>query len=99
LIGCRLSSATETLLPEATPVCVLRGFFKEKLIVEKIIRYGAEVRARQDHRICYAHIGREDVDKKNFHLFFEKPLLLDKISLSSLHPGAGFTFKDLILIE
>ncbi|MFM8709848.1 MAG: glycoside hydrolase family 20 zincin-like fold domain-containing protein, partial [Sphingomonadales bacterium] len=99
LIGCRLSSATETILPEATPVCVLRGFYKEKLIVEKVLRYGAEVRALQDHRICYAHIGREDLDKKDFHLFFEKPLLLDKISLSSLHPGAGFTFDHLILIE
>ncbi|MFM7257634.1 MAG: ABC transporter permease subunit, partial [Acidimicrobiaceae bacterium] len=42
LIGCRLSAFTETIVPEATSVCVLRGFFKEKLIVEKIIRYGAE---------------------------------------------------------
>jgi hypothetical protein len=98
-IGCRLSSFTENLLPEASPVGVLRGYFQETLIFEKIIRYGVEVRAPQDDRACYAHIGRPDLGERDYHLFFEKPVLLNKITLSSLHPGAGLTFKSLILIE
>jgi len=98
-IGCRLSTFTETLLPEATPAGILRGYFQEQLVFEKIIRYGAEVRAIQDNRPCYAHIGRDELDNKDFHLFFQKPAMLDKITLSSLHPGAGLTFKGLILIE
>ncbi|NBR36248.1 MAG: hypothetical protein EBT80_02530 [Chitinophagales bacterium] len=98
-IGCRLSSYTETLLPEATPVGVLRGYLNEKLIFEKIIRYGAEVRANQDQRACYANIGRDELNEKDFHLFFKEPVMLNKVTLSSLHPGAGLTFKSLILIE
>lgn len=98
-IGCRLSSFTETLLPEATPAGVLRGYFQGQLIFEKIIRYGAEVRAIQDNRPCYAHIGRDELDNKDFHLFFQRSIMLDKVTLSSLHPGAGLTFKGLILIE
>jgi hypothetical protein len=98
-IGCKLSSYTETILPEATPAGVLRGYFQEQLVFEKIIRYGVEVRANQDARACYAHIGRDELDNKDFHLFFQEPVRLDKVTLSSLHPGAGLTFKSLILIE
>jgi Glycosyl hydrolase family 20, domain 2 len=98
-IGCRLSSHTETILPEATPAGILRGYFQGQLVFEKIIRYGAEVRADQDSRPCYAHIGRDELDNKNYHLFFPKSVMLDKVTLSSLHPGAGLTFKSLILIE
>ncbi|NDF98898.1 MAG: hypothetical protein EB101_08245, partial [Chitinophagia bacterium] len=98
-IGCRLSSFTETILPEATAVGILRGYFQEKLVFEKTIRYGAEVRANQDDRSCYANIGRDELYEKDFHLFFQKPMTLNKITLSSLHPGAGLTFKSLVLIE
>jgi hypothetical protein len=70
---------------------------QEKLVVERIIRYGAEVRTIQDNRICYAYTrGQEE---KAWHLFFDRPLALDKVTFNSLHPGAGFTIKNLTLIE
>ena len=97
IIGIQLTSVTETLLPESTPVAILRGYMQEKLVVERIIRYGAEVRAIQDNRICYAYTrGQEE---KAWHLFFDRPLALDKVTFNSLHPGAGFTIKNLTLIE
>ena len=97
IIGIKLSSFTETILPEATPVILIRGYDKEKIVFEKIIRYGAEVRAAQDNRICYAYTRGKD--EKDWHIFFEQALALDKISLTSLDPGAGFTLKGLTLIE
>lgn len=95
--GLHLAAFTETILPEAAPVVIVTGFTQDRPVFETTLRYGAEVRSLQDDRPCYAAVaGKEE---KDWYLFFERSLSIDKITVRSLNSAAGFTVKRFTIIE
>jgi hypothetical protein len=78
-------------------VVQLRLYYKGKMVYQTQLRYGVELRSKTDRRAIYAYTpGKE---KNMLYRFFEKPAQADRIVLQSLHPGAGLTVAQLILIE
>jgi hypothetical protein len=95
--GLRLQATTTNILPEGTPVAQLSLYYKGKMVYQTQLRYGVELRSKTDRRAIYAYTpGKE---KNMLYRFFEKPAQADRIVLQSLHPGAGLTVAQLILIE
>ncbi len=95
--GFKLKATTETILPEGTPVATIRFINNNRVVYQKQIRYGTEVRSINDRRMIYAHTTGKD--EKTLYDFFQKKLTIQSIKIQSLHPAAGLKIDDFFLID
>jgi hypothetical protein len=96
--GLRIKIRTETILPEATPVLRLRFYEGEKQVLEKTLRYGAEIRAFADVRPVYAHSPGQDVHT-HYAFLPGNGVRANRVKMELLHPGAGLQVQEFILIK
>jgi hypothetical protein len=90
-------ATTETILPEGTPVAVIQFLGNDKVLYEKQIRYGVEVRSKTDQRNIYAHTPGKD--EKTLFDFFQKQLTITGVRIRNLHAASGLTIDEFMLIE
>jgi Glycosyl hydrolase family 20, domain 2 len=95
--GFKLKATTENILPEGTPAAVLQFYHNEQLLYEKQLRYGVELRSKNDQRCIYAHTPGHD--EKVLFDFFQKKLRVTAVKIRSLHPASGLKVEELVLIE
>jgi len=95
--GFVFKATTEIILPEGTPLAVVQFMENEKVVYEKQIRYGVEVRSKTDQRNIYAHAPGKD--KKTLFDFFQKQLTITGVRIKNLHAASGLTIDELMLIE
>lgn len=95
--GFRLRAATQQIVSEGTPVAQVQGLRNGAVVFETTIRYGAEIRGRQDARPIFTRIPGKDAT--TFYQFFEKSEVIDSIRIQLLHAGSGLQVEELILIE
>ncbi len=95
--GFAFKATTETILPEGTPVAMIRFLEKDNVVYEKQIRYGVEVRSKTDQRTIYAYTPGKD--EKTLFDFFQKKLTINGVQIKNLHAASGLTIDELILIE
>ena len=95
--GLKLKGSTEVILAEATPVALIQLYNGNKVVYEKELRYGVDVRGKFDQRFIYAHIPGKD--EKTLYDFFQKRLPITSIRIQNLHPASGLKIEELVLIE
>ena len=95
--GIKLKATTETILAEATPVALIQLFSDNKLVYKKVLRYGVDVRSKNDRRFIYAHTPGKD--EKTLYDFFQNKLHITSMRIQNLHPASGLNIEELILIE
>ena len=95
--GFVFKATTETILPEGTPVAVVQFMENEKVVYEKQIRYGVEIRSKTDQRNIYAHTPGKD--EKTLFVFFQKQLTITGVRIKNLHAASGLAIDELMLIE
>jgi hypothetical protein len=95
--GFVFKATTETILPEGTPVAVIQFLGNDKVLYEKQIRYGVEVRSKTDQRNIYAHTPGKD--EKTLFDFFQKQLTITGVRIRNLHAASGLTIDEFMLIE
>ncbi|HMO32605.1 MAG TPA: glycoside hydrolase family 20 zincin-like fold domain-containing protein [Lacibacter sp.] len=95
--GFRIKAATDQILQEGTPVAVVQFYAGNRLVEERMLRYGAELRSRQDQRSIFAHVPGKD--RKTYYRFFEKHQEITTVKIQLLHAGSGLQVEELMLIE
>ena len=95
--GLKLKGSTEVILAEATPVALIQLYNGNKVVYEKELRYGVDVRGKFDQRFIYAHIPGKD--EKTLYDFFQKRLPITSIRIQNLHPASGLKIEELVMIE
>lgn len=95
--GFRIQAATDHILQEGTPVATIQFFSGNRLVEERMLRYGVELRSRHDQRSIFAHVPGKD--RKTYYRFFEKPQEITAVKIQLLHVGSGLQVEELVVIE
>lgn len=95
--GFVFKATTETILPEGTPVAVVQFLENAKVVYEKQLRYGVEVRSKTDQRNIYAHTPGKN--EKTLFDFFQKQLTISGVRITNLHLAGGLAVDELMLVE
>jgi hypothetical protein len=95
--GFSLKGTTSSILPEGMVVAEVRFLKRDRIVYQKQLRYGVELRAAADQRMLFAQGSLQG--PKHFFDFPAAALLFDSIQIHSLHPAAGLLIQEMVLIE
>lgn len=91
--GFSVLGSTSHIFPEAHDVAKLRFYCNNKLVAEKKLRYGVEIRSENDARPIFAHIPGKGT--KVLYHFFDNDITIDEVRLEDVHPCSGLNIIDI----
>lgn len=95
--GIKMFATTSNILPEGTPVATIYFFNNKKIVYEKTLRYGVEVRSNNDNRCIYAFTPGKN--NKTLYHFFSTKYRITTIVFKSLHNASGLKIDNIELIN
>jgi len=94
--GYSIQGSTSCMLPEGEVVGRLRFYKNKKLMYEKVLRYGVEIRSENDKRPLFAH-----VPGKAGHVLYDFGLNnigTDEVKVEGIHPCSGLKIENLTFL-
>lgn len=94
--GLSLSLKTDKIFPEGTPLIKI-SYSDQGTEKSVLLRYGIEIRGEQDERPIFDHISGKG--KNIWHHFLPESIMLNQITMESIHPLVLFKMNQFHLLE
>jgi hypothetical protein len=95
--GFSIIGTTSCILPYGEDVGYIRFYKGKKLVHQKKLRYGVEVRSENDQRPLFDHISGKEENK--MYDFMVRNIDVDELRLEDVHPGSGLKVSELTLFS